>query len=310
MSDKRKFLTPHDGGVVFAIAVFLPALVSVILAFIINANESFLADMSVRYWVLAFLSQFLMAISFLYISFKKKIDFPTAVGMKNKLKLWQIGATVLLSFALLCFNYPIQNAVSNLLINAGVSSNSTPMPELNNFGVFMLAVLLVAVMPALCEETVYRGFVCNSLSRPGVKLDLQALFLSALLFTFMHQSPFQTVHPLIMGIVMALIYLTTRSLWTTVIFHFVNNFAVLLFGYLTGTGFENFVISNWWWVMLLSLAVILPLLWLFVKNAKQQQESPTEEEVKNFNLSKVKAMPYYMGAGFFCLAMWVMMFVS
>lgn len=310
MKEKRNKLTLVDSGFVFALAIFTPAVVSLVLAFVMYGNKDFLAGAE-RYWVLAFISQFILLACSVGYSLKQKIALPAAVGMKNKVKAWHIALIVPLGFALLCFNLPVQTAITNFLQNCGLEmSAASSMPPIENIGMLFLAIALVAVLPSFGEEIIYRGFICNTMAAPGSKIDVKAVFLSAALFAVMHQSPLQTVHPFILGVVMAVVYLATRSIWASITLHFTNNLLVIVLGYACGGAFEAFVVSNWWWIMPAALVVALPILYLFVKNAKSVDWEPTQEVIDARLKERNKSLPYFVAATFFCLVMWVFVLIG
>lgn len=307
MNNKRERINIADGGKVFALAIFIPAVVSVILPFIMYVSPSFLADETVRYWVGVFLSQFLLLASSVGYCVYGKVNIVKATRLDRKIKWWHAALAIVLAFALLCFNLPIQSAVTNFLAGLGLDmSAASAMPSLDNAGAVILAVILVAVMPAFAEEIIYRGFICNALSSGDRKISAKAVLISAAIFAVMHQSPVQTIHPFILGCVMATVYLATGSLWTSVILHFVNNFIVIILS-AVAPGFETFVVANWWWIMLIAAAVIAPVMYLFVKNAVSKSDDeimPITVEERN------KSLPYFVAALFFCLFMWVFVLLS
>lgn len=291
-----------DSGIVFALSVFGTAVVSLVLAFIMAGNKDFLSDQKTLQWVSGIVAQLIIIGSAVGYCIYKKKNIATAVGAKNGLKVWQICLLVVLAFAMLCFMLPVQTFVSDALISAGLTPPAGVVVE--NAGDLVLAIVVAALLPALCEETVYRGFLCNSFARPGTKVDVGAVLLSSALFSLMHMSPWQTVHPFALGCVIAVVYLATRSLWAGVILHFSNNLLVLLLGYLLKGNFEAFVLANWWWVMLIAIAVIIPVIWLFVKKAHVIDEAD-EHTLELRRIDKAKSLSFFTAGGVFCLFMWV-----
>jgi sodium transport system permease protein len=99
--------------------------------------------------------------------------------------------------------------------------------QIPNLGV---AVLLLAVIPAFCEEVAFRGFIMSGL-RSRYRM-WSSILLSAFLFGFLHVllSLFQQLfNATLLGVVLGLLAVKTRSLWPGVVFHAVNNaFAVLI----------------------------------------------------------------------------------
>jgi sodium transport system permease protein len=93
--------------------------------------------------------------------------------------------------------------------------------QIPNLGV---AVLVFALMPAITEELAFRGYILTGLERTYSKGA--AIVLSALLFGFLHVllSLFQQLFgATLLGLVLGLIAIRTRSLWPGVLFHFINN---------------------------------------------------------------------------------------
>ncbi|MBC7816191.1 MAG: ABC transporter permease subunit [Planctomycetaceae bacterium] len=84
-----------------------------------------------------------------------------------------------------------------------------------------LIVLAFAVAPAICEELAFRGFVLTGFCRNG--RTRLAIILSALTFGVMHMIPQQVFTTTLVGIVLGLIAVRSRSLIPGVVFHFLFN---------------------------------------------------------------------------------------
>jgi sodium transport system permease protein len=93
-------------------------------------------------------------------------------------------------------------------------------------------VFLLAVVPAICEEFAFRGFILSGLEsghRPR-----SAIVVSAFLFGFMHVlvSVFgQLFGATVLGLVLGLLAVRSRSLLPGIVFHFGNNALVVLAGH-------------------------------------------------------------------------------
>lgn len=296
-----------DSGIVFAMSVFGTAIVSLMLAFVMASVDGFLSDEKTLQWVSGIVAQLLIIGCALGYSFYKKINLPTAVGAKNPLKLWQVALLLVLAFAVLCFMLPVQTFVSNTLVKAGLSTPTGVVVE--STGDLVLALVVAALLPSICEETLYRGFLCNSFAKPGKKVDFCAVLVSAALFSIMHMSPWQTIHPFALGCVIAIVYLATRSIWAAVILHFTNNALVLLLGYLLKGSFEAFVLANWWWIMLVALAIIVPSLGLFIKKAHVTEDA-TDEVMALRAVDRNKSLSFFTAGTVFCLFMWVFVVIG
>ncbi len=89
-----------------------------------------------------------------------------------------------------------------------------------------LLILSSALMPAVCEETAFRGFLLGSLEfryKP-----LTAVVLTGLFFALFHMSVLQFILIAPLGILFAYIVWKERSIYLTVLLHFLNNLTSVL----------------------------------------------------------------------------------
>ncbi|MCH8546979.1 MAG: CPBP family intramembrane metalloprotease [Cryomorphaceae bacterium] len=95
---------------------------------------------------------------------------------------------------------------------------------------FLLATLVLAVIPAVGEEWVFRGKLQGLLQRVTGSSH-GGVWLTSLIFALFHQQFFALLPMMFLALFLSYIYAYTRSLWMVVAVHFVNNFASLLFVY-------------------------------------------------------------------------------
>lgn len=112
------------------------------------------------------------------------------------------------------------------------SSNDLGLPGLNEFMESIkrlplgLAILAIAVLPAINEELFCRGFLNSGvLARYGAFISVVWV---SFLFGVMHLEPPQAVFAMLFGIVIHLVYLASRSLPLAMLLHFLNNALVVL----------------------------------------------------------------------------------
>jgi len=89
-----------------------------------------------------------------------------------------------------------------------------------------LAIFFVAVVPAMCEEFVFRGVIYGGFRR--CCRPIPAIFVSALLFGLMHLNINQFCYTFPIGILAALIVEATGSIWSSIILHFCVNASSVL----------------------------------------------------------------------------------
>ena len=85
---------------------------------------------------------------------------------------------------------------------------------------FFVCLLLVAVMPAVMEETVYRGVFYNEYGKIN---PIKSALLSGLMFGIMHGNINQFCYAAVMGIIFALLVEATGSIISTMLVHFWTN---------------------------------------------------------------------------------------
>ena len=83
-----------------------------------------------------------------------------------------------------------------------------------------IALLVLAVTPALCEETLFRGFIFAGLRRLGV---VPAILISALLFGVAHSSIYRLLPTFALGLVLGYVLWRTGSIYCSMLVHALNN---------------------------------------------------------------------------------------
>lgn len=122
-----------------------------------------------------------------------------------------------------------------------------------------LLLVIFAILPALCEEVVFRGVILSSFEPCGTA---PAIFGSALLFAFAHMSFEKLPIYFFAGVVLALATYACRSLVAAVLLHATYNIATLLLGeYLSGIAahLESFALLFIVLLFVLGILVLLAL---------------------------------------------------
>ena len=126
------------------------------------------------------------------------------------------------ALGLMCFMAPLTNWIYDLMEKAGLSRPSVDLPRQ------LVPLLLTATLvPAVCEELVFRGVVAQGLVR-GMRNKTLAVVVSGALFSLFHANPAQTLHQFAVGCLLSVLLLRGGSLWSCVIVHFVNNLAAVV----------------------------------------------------------------------------------
>ncbi len=108
----------------------------------------------------------------------------------------------------------------------------------DKFWVMILNVLMIAVIPAIGEELIFRGVIqkilCNIFRSGHLAIWVTAFLFSALHFQFLGFIP-----RFILGLVFGYLFYWSRTLWLPVISHFVNNAVPVIGAYIQGAEKAN-----------------------------------------------------------------------
>ncbi len=139
----------------------------------------------------------------------------------RKLKVTDGVLSLLIGYALI----PLILFVSNLTTLFSTNYLQDSMSELTSYP-FLVQLFLIAVVPAVVEEFVFRGLIYHSYRKNGI---LGAAVLSAVVFGFMHLNINQLSYALIMGVVFALMVEVTGSMYSAMLAHFaVNSYSITM----------------------------------------------------------------------------------
>jgi hypothetical protein len=136
-------------------------------------------------------------------------------------------------------------------------------------GSFLFNMLMIAVLPAIGEEIMFRGLIQRLLKDWLGNIHI-AIFISALLFSAMHMQFFGFLPRMLLGMVFGYLFYWTGSLWIPIFAHFIQNGMVVVVTYLgqqgiIGGDYENFGTSGNVVVILLSLVISSVILFIIRK---------------------------------------------
>ena len=124
---------------------------------------------------------------------------------------------------------PVLTLLNALSMVFSTNTTSTFMLELSGQIPFLGALFLMAIVPCVLEETVYRGVFYNEYSKIN---PWKAAILSGFLFGLMHGNINQFCYAAVMGILFALLIEATGSILSTMLIHFWINAGSVVMIYL------------------------------------------------------------------------------
>jgi len=218
---KRRFIGASEGSSVFLVGVCLSGiLVSIASLFFKNGDGQF-GGMPNSSWVGYALTQAsFIAAAFGYFGIRK-LDIPYLMRIKKPRSIWQLLFAPLIAIATILVFLPLANAWSAFLNVINFKVSSPAMPADGNVGVYFLSLFVLCLLPAIGEESLLRGGAFRGLSSRGIWFGI---LMSALFFSLMHANPVQTVHQFGLGVVIAIAFALTDSIFMCALIHFFNNF--------------------------------------------------------------------------------------
>ena len=201
------------------------SLLIALIVLVLSYYFSFMFISSSKYFLLAIMPLTILlvvVISGLIV----RLDF------KNSFKLKGFKINKLLSFIMIYVStYIIGNYVLEFVMRVfpGVVKNYEVYSTVLNFDNLWLSILVVAFLPAVFEELLFRGVIFNSFNKKyGVVVGM---LISALLFGVYHMNWIQGIYAFIFGIALAYMYYKADCLFVPIGFHFINNLIATLLSY-------------------------------------------------------------------------------
>ena len=121
-------------------------------------------------------------------------------------------------------NIALIQGLNNLGINI-----SSPNVVLGNIWQFLFFTITLAFLPAIFEELFFRGLFLTSLNGQSI---ISKTLMVGLFFALYHMNLGQFIYQFIYGSALCLLTIYAGSIFPSIITHFLNNFAVLIFTYL------------------------------------------------------------------------------
>lgn len=141
--------------------------------------------------------------------------------------------------------------------------------------------LVYALLPALCEEIAFRGYMLTGLMRRF--RPRTAIILCGFLFALFHLNVFQFLPAFFLGVVLGLMTVRSKSLVPAILFHFLHNSVLLLSIYFAPDirkYIPETVLALTPWLTGACLAVALSLLWWLYRKpyVELERQLALEEE--------------------------------
>ncbi|MEM6256133.1 MAG: type II CAAX endopeptidase family protein [Cyanobacteria bacterium P01_D01_bin.156] len=192
--------------------------------------------------------------------------FPWGYGLLllSSMFIFSLSSSLLLFYGVSLFAPGFVEArLSESLFNVNTSA-----PQLYRYLMLFVAIIFAPIT----EEFIFRGVL---LQRWAVRWNLPVgILLSSVLFGVLHHN-----NPLgltMFGVIMALLYIRTRSLWVPMLAHALNNIISVTPELLISTPetFDMGEFQSSWWVGLVGLCLAVPILGHFILKSWPKKDTP------------------------------------
>ena len=153
---------------------------------------------------------------------------------------------------------------------------TTFLTKFDSIGQLLLAFFVIAVLPGIGEELVFRGLLQKEFIKSGANVHV-SIWVAAILFSTMHMQFFGFVPRMFLGALFGYLYYWSGSLSLAMFAHFVNNAASVLALYFYQQGAFEFDVESTeslpWQMVALSAGLTTLLLTTFYKHYSDKQLS-------------------------------------
>lgn len=188
---------------------------TVVLSFVGSIINSYIYQFTGNYFYVVLFAQFILIVpSLVYIALNhlnvaKEIRF-------HKIKFSNIILIIIFAYLIT----PLMNLINAFSMMYVKNDTADVMSGIVSKNGLLLSLFIVAFIPCIMEEFVYRGIIFNEYRKISV---IKGVFLSGFLFGIIHGNLNQFSYAFTMGIVFALLIEATGSIVSTMIVHFFIN---------------------------------------------------------------------------------------
>lgn len=175
-------------------------------------------------YVFTFIIQVLILFGFSFFIFsfltkRKKKDLLKEYCF-NKISLKSVLICVLIGVVVYFLNSYIASFFYCILSLFGFTISGGEAIQSYPVWLLMINLIFTALLPAICEETVHRGMLLSQVKKKGLGF---AIIISSLLFGLLHINIYQFFYASILGLLLAVLTISTNSIYPAMIVHFMNN---------------------------------------------------------------------------------------
>lgn len=244
--------TTLDATICFFVTMLLFLIYDFVIGYLVRYLLNFTNDYYLLSTIMLIISQgTIFLIAFLFSTIKK-VPLFSGGGYRYKFEIVDILFAVLLTLGIYCvFNathYAFTDDIYYSYYGEGfeaILGANDSYDYSNYFFAFLYVYILTPIVPAICEEILFRGVILRGYSGKG---PLFCIITSSIIFALMHGNFQQVILQFVGGLAICVVVYITKNFLIGAIMHFVNNFCVqvlyvLQMSYLSSAPFADMFID-------------------------------------------------------------------
>lgn len=229
---------------------------------------------------------FLPAVGFAFICFRNGWD---ALGFQ-KSWVWKLAGISLLiivcsgplidSLTTINKQIPISPAAKAFFdkMEKAYEDQVKAIADVKSISQFLLSIFMIAILPAVFEEVLFRGALQGLLQR-WWKNGWLAIIVTSIIFSAIHGSWYGFIPRIALGMILGAIFFYTNNIWYSILVHLANNAAVVSYMfYLQRSGQPVSVASEPSFPVWAGLAALIVLVVLF-RLLRKSTEAVVPQEI-------------------------------
>lgn len=174
-------------------------------------------------------------------------------------------------------------------------------------------ILAYAILPAFCEEMIFRSVICTEYEKYGA---VTASVLNAIYFSLLHFSPTQIPIYIISSFILTLVFYSTRSVFGPIAVHFIYNiYGIFLQAKISGFYSANrnkvlFLIILFFVLLLSAIFLFSELMRIYKKFAEENYQSSYRTDVPKLkDMGKVLLKEALNPISILCIVLYIVVII-
>ncbi|MEP7268667.1 MAG: type II CAAX endopeptidase family protein [Saprospiraceae bacterium] len=158
---------------------------------------------------------------------------------------------------------------------------------MDNPGSLILNLLVIAIIPGIGEELIFRGIIQKEFER-HLKNPYVAVILGAIVFSALHFQFAGFLPRMFLGIILGLLFYWTGSLWVSMFVHAFNNGMQVVLAYFYPAMIDQDLessVSSTWYMVLISVLVSMAIGYWFIH--QKSKENHIDNDPDNIQIQTV-----------------------